>query len=300
MTYKVSPSCERSGEINPERHFPAGASVKRTLAPTTAQPCTYNGALRAAGIAPEEVRLVRHQGAYGRDTLHQLWLRDRAAFEVYQRRQSVKNRRSLASRKYWASFVAAPQAETLFIGLYAQRHVGMGADEPGEPQHDIYELTFCPELSAYAGKLLVAWGEGYRSWLLRADERDKPILELRRTVSEPPFPGHLKFVTRLSMLEGMPESWKSALSSVGGIYLLTCSRTRAHYVGKADGVGGFLSRWRAYLANGHGGNQELRRRRPSDYQVAILHVAGSSDNLDEIEALWKAKLLSRELGLNKN
>jgi hypothetical protein len=298
MTYKISRSSKPTGEIKGER--PAGAPDQSVLAPTTERPWTFNGALRAAGIAPEDVRLVRHQGAYGRDTLHHLWLQDCGAFEVYQRQQSVKNRHALTSRKYWASFVAAPQAETMFIGLYAQRHVEIGADRSGEPQHDIYDLRLCPELSAYAGKLYVAWGEGYRSWLQRADERDKPIIELRRRVSEPPFPGHLKFVTRLSMLEAMPESWKSALSSVGGIYLLTCSRTRAHYVGKADGVAGFLGRWRDYVVNGHGGNQELKRRRPSDYYLSILHVAGSSDHLDEIEALWKNKLLSRELGLNKN
>ena len=48
---------------------------------------------------------------------------------------------------------------------------------------------------------------------------------------------------------------------------------------------------------------ELKSRKPSDYQIAILEVAGSDASTEDIlrmEALWKTKLQSREMGLNRN
>jgi len=47
----------------------------------------------------------------------------------------------------------------------------------------------------------------------------------------------------------------------------------------------------------------VRSRDPSDYQVSILEVAGTSTSEEELmtmEARWKMKLQSREMGLNRN
>lgn len=55
--------------------------------------------------------------------------------------------------------------------------------------------------------------------------------------------------------------------------------------------------------DGHGENIGLRSRDPSDYQVSILEVSGSTATIEDIiaaEQLWKAKLQSREIGLNRN
>src|SRR3546814_1913142 len=75
------------------------------------------------------------------------------------------------------------------------------------------------------------------------------------------------------------------------------------HVSSAYGEDGFLGRWTGYARDGHGGNIGLKSRELSDYQVSILEVCGSGLTVDEIirvEALWKAKLQSREMGLNKN
>ena len=51
----------------------------------------------------------------------------------------------------------------------------------------------------------------------------------------------------------------------------------------------------------HGGNVGLKEN-PSNYQVSILEVAGSLLTRDEIvrlEELWKVKLKSKEMGLNR-
>jgi len=101
----------------------------------------------------------------------------------------------------------------------------------------------------------------------------------------------------------LPQGWIAALSASKGVYLLTCPRTREQYVGAAYGSDGFWGRWQAYVTTGHGGNVGLKSREPSDYQVSILEVAGSAaseDAIRDMEQLWKAKLQSRDMGLNKN
>jgi hypothetical protein len=93
------------------------------------------------------------------------------------------------------------------------------------------------------------------------------------------------------------------LSASRGVYLLTCPKTREQYVGSASGAGGFHARWMSYVRDGHGGNVGLKTRDPSDYQVSILEVAGSAATPEDVlamEGLWKQKLQSREMGLNKN
>ena len=59
----------------------------------------------------------------------------------------------------------------------------------------------------------------------------------------------------------------------------------------------------SYVADGHGGNVVLKSHDPSDYQISILEVAGSTathEGILAMEDLWKSKLRSREMGLNKN
>jgi serine/threonine protein kinase len=64
-----------------------------------------------------------------------------------------------------------------------------------------------------------------------------------------------------------------------------------------------LRTFEEYAQTGHGGDIALKSRDPSDYQVSILEVAGTASSVDEIkemESRWKAKLRSREMGLNRN
>ncbi len=121
--------------------------------------------------------------------------------------------------------------------------------------------------------------------------------------SEPPFPGFIKFIEPLSRLGKLPCGWIETLRAARGVYLLTCPRTKEQYIGSADGEDGFWGRWMAYMQTGHGGNVGLKSRDPSDYQVAILEVAGTAaDHKDilEMEGRWQRKLQSREMGLNRN
>jgi hypothetical protein len=104
-------------------------------------------------------------------------------------------------------------------------------------------------------------------------------------------------------VDRLPKHWTATLQSSRGVYLLTCPRTKEQYVGSATGEKGFWGRWQEYLANGHGGNVVLRSREPSDYQVSILEVAGTAlaeNDIVKLEQRWKAKLQTRQMGLNGN
>jgi hypothetical protein len=282
-------------------------------------PLKFNMLLTDEGIDPAGVRLMRHQTqeADGR-TPYVLWRDDPQAFESYQSTQSP-DRRAWFKGSHWASFVAPPDGRTLFVGLYAVRlldtlPVGkidpfrgrpIGADK-GWTHYDQYECVKLDALSEYAGRLYVHWGDSknsYRSWCQRADRKDKPIVELARVFQEETFPGFTKLVRSLSEIESMPATWREALRVSRGVYLLACPKTREHYVGSAYGVDGFLGRWREYVATGHGGNKGLLARDPSDWIVSVLEVAGSAASDTEIiamEAIWKRKLHSRDMGLNRN
>lgn len=171
---------------------------------------------------------------------------------------------------------------------------------------DRYPTRHLGVLAPYEGRLYIDWGggsSGKRAWVQRAEAQDKLITELHLSASEEPFPGMLQLAKPVSQLADAPPGWIQRLSDARGIYLLACPRDGSLYVGSATAQGGFWSRWAEYRANGHGGNVALIGRDPSDFVVSILQVAGSADTAEDVlaaETLWKAKLQSRALGLNRN
>ncbi|BBO68149.1 hypothetical protein DSCA_20790 [Desulfosarcina alkanivorans] len=276
-------------------------------------PLMFNNVLRDTGLDPKEVRLVRHKdtsAARGR-SVYELWRDSRDLFEQYQSLQRIAARKKF-SAPYWAVFVVNLSNETMFAGIYAARYRGLLDKDTPQPHrdgidkagiYDVYDLTLCDEATEFIGRLFIDWGAGALAWVQYANRQDKPIVELRRRFKEPEFPGFINFIQSLSSLGRLPQSWRHALQAARGVYLLTCPRTKEQYVGSASGTMGFWGRWHDYVQTGHGGNLGLKSRDPSDYQVSILEVAGSSatdNDILEMEGRWQAKLQSREMGLNRN
>lgn len=276
---------------------------------------TFKSILGELGVAPSEVRLLRHQTVkYAGRTPYTLWRDDPAGFLLYQSIQSVQNRPRLAGR-YWASFVVTPAQSTLFVGLYEVERLGpcdpqvidplrrVPVTQDGARELDLYHQMLVESSAGLSGRVFIDWGAGTRSWVQRAENQAKPIVEIGRAFEEEVLPGYSRFIGNLSAIEALPSGWLAALRASRGVYLLTCPRTREQYVGSATGDDGFLGRWLGYVRDGHGGNVGLKSRDPSDYQVSILEVSASTTTLEEIlssEQLWKAKLQSREMGLNRN
>jgi hypothetical protein len=106
------------------------------------------------------------------------------------------------------------------------------------------------------------------------------------------------------------ESWRTALSSVAGVYLISDTKTGKLYVGSATGEGGIWSRWCQYAINGHGDNVELvailaaeGKERASSFLYSVLEIAdthASSNDIIARECHWKNILLTRDHGWNAN
>ncbi|NLX20442.1 MAG: GIY-YIG nuclease family protein [Phycisphaerae bacterium] len=277
-------------------------------------PIMFNTLLKEAGVPVTEVRLLRHKdkrATRGRSP-YELWRDDRPQFELYQSFQSIRNRPKL-SAPYWAVFIVNLNDETMFGGLYGVQYRGLLDRDLPSPHvkneiakagtEDEYELTVDPVLSDLIGRLFIDWGPGALAWVQYADRHDKRITELRTAFQEEAFPGFLNFIQPLSKLSKLPVSWTTALKSSRGVYLLTCPRTKEQYVGSATGEEGFWGRWQEYVHTGHGGNVALKSRDPSDYQVSILEVAGTSATVEDVlrmETRWQRKLQSKDMGLNRN
>ena len=150
---------------------------------------------------------------------------------------------------------------------------------------------------------MVDWGAGAKAWFQYAARNEKRVTAILPSEYELPFPGFAALQLSLSQITSLPSTWRNALSSVGGVYLLVDSKSGDQYVGIAHGENGFLGRWEQYAKNGHGGTKLLRKRSKRDYQVSVLEVVSSPSTPNEViqrEALWKQKLGSRAFGLNSN
>lgn len=272
---------------------------------------SFNSLLLQEGLSLTEVRLLRHETQKHGRTPYSLWRDDPDAFENYQRIQA-RSSKAWFRGNFWASFVVSPDNKTLFVGLYEVAIEGAVPQNWVDPlagravsfeKYDLYSTQKSNMLAEYAGRVVIDWGLGTRSWRQLAANQEKPIIELREKFIEPVFPGYAAFLAQLSEINSLPSAWRGALTAARGVYLLTCPRTKEQYIGSASGSEGFLGRWNQYLTDGHGGNIALRIREPSDYRISILQVAGSADDRDAIlamETTWKNKLQSREMGLNRN
>lgn len=276
-------------------------------------PIMFNTLLTQEKIDPAQVRLLRNQDNRP-NVLHppyKLWRDNPEGFLQYQSVHTIKNRSRFQS-PVWASFVADPFGRTLFVGLYNAKYIGLNQDDvrlshseevAKAGNYDLYKLTKLDALADLEGRLYVDWGAGARAWAQRAELQNKVVVELRSQFFEEEFPGFSHFMKSLSELPTIPNSWIEVLSATKGVYLLTCPKTKSQYVGSAAGEEGFWGRWQAYIQTGHGGNVELSIGEPRDYRVSILETAGSQASREEIvmlEQLWKMKLQSREMGLNRN
>jgi hypothetical protein len=239
-------------------------------------------------------------------------------FEEWQSWQRRKN----FKRAQVVSLISLPAANRwLFAGAYDSRGWIKARDERHAKARDgLYKYTLVerPNAEKLKGRLIVEFGRSGRAPYLDA-ERWADSLEvvemLPERLSIGDFPGyarvHLSKADLDLVVRHEMASWKSALASVAGVYVISDTNTGKLYVGSATGEGGLWASWSTYSASGHGGNKELRKllkERGSEhvrhFQFAILETADTKTGEDEIlhrESHWKRVLLSREpYGYNAN
>lgn len=223
------------------------------------------------------------------------------------------------SRRYVVSLIRIPETETwLFAGAFHQ--LGVEADQTflgKSERYNKYKLKKISETDEYTGRMYVSFKNTARNFIRLGESIENDLLisaitTVRLSFGE--FPGYRNVVldhrsigaiVRLNL-----DSWRTALSVVKGIYVLTDRDDGKLYVGKADGEKGFWGRWEYYFGSGHGGNVGLREAfsngepdRLQNITFAILEVMdpnAEEKEIDRRETHWKKILLSREFGHNRN
>lgn len=270
----------------------------------------FSDLLKIYGYDPKDILLARHAGADGK--IYLLWRENKEKFDLFCR---IQKKGKFSNRKYVAHFVATPAGETLFTGFYKiieEEKITSSLIDPisnvdlytlQEKIPNIYKVKRMKEFDKYAGKLFIKWGKAYLAYVQKAELSQKEIIEIKKEIAEPEFPGFAKFTCSSKSISALPETWKSILSANKGVYILVHKETQKQYIGSATGDGGFLGRWLSYEANGHGGNIQLKKLYNPEFDIGILEVCSSSDTATDIikrEQNWKHKLGSRAFGLNSN
>lgn len=230
-------------------------------------------------------------------------------FDAWQQHQNRRN----FERKFVISLISLRSPNSwLFAGLHSS-----GPASQLEDKTFLYPLIEVDECSALNGRLVVNFKRPSRQAYLNTESwvDGITVTELRASrLAIADFPGfksvHItKDQLDLIVREQLPE-WRSALSSVAGVYLISDSKTGKHYVGSATGQGGIWNRWCEYASTGHGGNVELKaimKELGSDHarnlRYSVLEIADTHASAVEVllrESHWKSVLLTREYGLNAN
>lgn len=266
---------------------------------------TFAQVMDSAGISPTETLVIRH--AYVRERLNgSAGIHgDSSDDEImaYTCSQSVNTR----------AFPAAPPSLwVVFLPEGGDRaRLWAAVRNRGEISNDgvrrRFELERSDLLSDLGSRLVIGW-RSPRTWALKATTAARyPVMEIAD--SEPVrFPGFDALTLDYPVMQAVVRehryaTWRTALSSVMGIYLITDTRDGLQYVGKADGSQSVLQRWVAYATNGHGGNVELKGRDPGTFRFSVLRVFDPTTSTREINAAeshYKHALDSRRHGLNRN
>lgn len=267
---------------------------------------TLGPILDSAGIDPGETQVIRH--AYVREH-GDSGLRGIHASSSYEEILHYTSLQSAKPRNFpttpprlWIVFVREGGDRARFWSVLENR---------GEISNDgnlrTFDLVASDHLADLRNRLVIGW-RSPRAWRLNGTTAGGyPVLEIAD--AEPvPFPGFDRLALDYTELQAVLReqryaSWRTALASVVGVYLITDTRDGRLYVGKAQGADNIRQRWGAYAANGHGGNVELRGLDPKTFRFSLLRVfdpTTPSQVVDATESHFKFTLDTRRHGLNRN
>lgn len=231
-------------------------------------------------------------------------------FQSWQEIQTRKN----FERKYILSLISLPYTDKwIFGGIYESK----GCKYDSEKKEYEYKTIPVKEVNELVGRLVIKYSRTSRQSYLYFEKLLNSCLihefkPERLSVEE--FPGYNKTCISKSTLDiiirNQLESWKSALSNIAGIYLITDKLNGKLYVGSATGDRGIWQRWTDYSNNGHGGNKDLieiikknGKEYCNNFQYSILEIAdthASENDIKKRESYWKNVFCSIEHGYNAN
>lgn len=267
---------------------------------------TLEPIMRSYGIDPSNVQAIRHAfvRVHEDDGLPGIHA-DSSDAEIleYTRKQSADPRRFPAiPSQWWIVFIREGGDRARLWSVVENR---------GETSNDgvlrTFDVSISDHMADLRDRLVIGW-KSPRAWRLNGPTAATyPVMEIA-DARPVPFPGFDRLVLDYAQLQAVMRehryaSWRTALSSVVGVYLITDIRDGRQYVGKADGEENVRQRWRAYAADGHGGNVELKHIDPTSFRFSLLRVfdpATPTREIDKAESHFKNALDTRRHGLNRN
>lgn len=181
-----------------------------------------------------------------------------------------------------------------------------------------YEIQLTDKMKDFIGRLKISFVRPGRARVIKLEsyiEKFEVKEILRQEYSGQNFPGYENICHPYLNLEVLYQTeepeWKSALSSVKGIYLIRDKNSGKCYIGSAYGESGIWGRWSEYIATGHGwseGMLELYNDKGIEYMrknlifsILEIHSFYKDDSkVIDRESYWKTVLGTRENGLNRN
>ena len=184
-----------------------------------------------------------------------------------------------------------------------------------------YNLTLMPDFADYRKRLIIKLahpiGRDIYNKPYNTVQRDfdPEIYELAPSTKLGAFPGYngvlLSHKDLQTIINMEAPEWKTALSSVKGVYCITDTSTGQIYIGSASGdAGGIWQRWANYadVNNLTGGNksfEELKNRGANyiidNFAYSILEIFDMRTKRDDIirrEEYWKRVFQSVKYGMN--
>lgn len=245
---------------------------------------------------------------------HPIEVYRRGEFDEWQSWQNGNN----FNRPLVVSLIQQLDSSThwMFAGLFRQIDCKIAKDETAKGGF-YYNLQRIPSTETLEGRLFCSSAYKNRTSYLNGERLidDLTVTELLpEKLSLGNFPGYklvnIKKQDLNLLMKHQTESWKTALSAVKGIYLITDTKTGKLYVGKANGVSGIWGRWSTYAQTGHGNNKALAEElgeTPSERQndlrfslLEIMDLQSAPGEIDKRESHWKNVLMSVDYGYNRN
>jgi hypothetical protein len=229
-------------------------------------------------------------------------------FKEWQEYQAKKN----FERKFIVSLIAYKGNDWLFAGVYKPISVKWLSEQ----KYWKYETELTEFGQDFIGRAIIEYKRTFRqsyTYFENYSQELNVVEILRKKCGVPTFPGYentsIDFDFLKLIIDLNEPSWKSALSSIQGIYLITDGSTGKQYIGSATGNENLWQRWATYSENGHGGNTELikiiaqNKEYASNFRFTILEIQRNNiDSADIIkrENYWKEALRTRKFGYNNN
>lgn len=204
----------------------------------------------------------------------------------------------------------------LFAGIYRIKNYSTRPAAELAKTH-AYDVELLDQGADMIGRLKLHLSISHvRNVRLKAEnyiDKMEMIEVLRKPYTGPGFAGYdhasLTWPELVCIIQNQRQDWKTALSHMKGVYVITFADGR-NYVGSAYGEVGLWSRWTSYALSRHGGNTEMQTLND---QTNGAFIEGARFTLIEAwpprtedpliiqrEGYWKQALMSRKTGMNRN